>query len=56
MEQHNNIITAIDIGTTKIVTIVGRMNDTGKLEIIGMSKTQSKGIVRGCSAEYRGSC
>jgi cell division protein FtsA len=47
MEQHNNIITAIDIGTTKIVTIVGRKNDTGNLEILGMSKAQSKGIVRG---------
>jgi cell division protein FtsA len=47
MRNRNNILTAIDIGTTKIVTIVGRMNDTGKLEIIGMSKTPSKGVKRG---------
>jgi cell division protein FtsA len=47
MRQRNNILAAIDIGTTKIVTIVGRMNDMGKLEIIGMSKTPSKGVKRG---------
>lgn len=47
MRNRSNILTAIDIGTTKIVTIVGRLNDNGKLEIIGMSKTPSKGVKRG---------
>ncbi len=47
MRQRNNFLTAIDIGTTKIVTIVGRMTESGKLEIIGMSKTPSKGVKRG---------
>jgi cell division protein FtsA len=47
MSQKDNIIAAIDIGTTKIVTIVGRMNDMNKLEIICMSKTASKGVKRG---------
>lgn len=47
MSQRNNILAAIDIGTTKIVTIAGRMNEAGKLEIIGMSKTPSKGVKRG---------
>ncbi len=47
MRQRNNTIAAIDIGTTKIVTIVGRLNESGKLEIIGMSKTPSKGVKRG---------
>jgi cell division protein FtsA len=47
MRQRNNILAAIDIGTTKIVTIVGRMNDSGKLEILGMCKTPSKGVKRG---------
>lgn len=47
MRQSNNILAAIDIGTTKIVTIAGRMNDMGKLEIIGMCKTPSKGVKRG---------
>ncbi len=47
MRQRNNILAAIDIGTTKIVTIVGRLNEGGKLEIIGMCKTPSKGVKRG---------
>jgi cell division protein FtsA len=47
MRHRNNVLAAIDIGTTKIVTIVGQMNESGKLEIIGMSKTPSKGVKRG---------
>jgi cell division protein FtsA len=47
MNQNNNFIAAVDIGTTKIVTIVGRKNDNGKLEILGMGKTPSKGVKRG---------
>jgi cell division protein FtsA len=47
MSQNNNFVAAVDIGTTKIVTIVGRKNDSGKLEILGMGKTPSKGVKRG---------
>ncbi len=42
-----NHIAAIDIGTTKIVTIVGKEKENGKIEILGMSKTPSKGVKRG---------
>jgi cell division protein FtsA len=45
--QKNNYVAAIDIGTTKIVSLVGRMNENDKLEILGMSKTVSKGVKRG---------
>jgi cell division protein FtsA len=47
MTQKDQLIAAIDIGTTKIVAIVGRMNENRKLEVIGMSKTTSKGVKRG---------
>ena len=47
MSQNNNFIAAVDIGTTKIVTIIGRKNENGKLEILGMGKTPSKGVKRG---------
>ncbi len=47
MDHKNNFLAAVDIGTTKIVTIVGTKNDNGKLEILGMSKTPSKGVKRG---------
>lgn len=38
---------AIDIGTTKIVAIVGKKTEKGKIKIIGISKTQSNGVRRG---------
>jgi cell division protein FtsA len=47
MAQKDQLIAAIDIGTTKIVAIVGRMNENQKLEVIGLSKTTSKGVKRG---------
>ncbi|MDQ2180365.1 cell division protein FtsA [Marinifilum sp. D714] len=43
----NNIIAAIDIGTTKIVAILGEISDDGKLNILGMERTVSKGVKRG---------
>ena len=45
--RQNKILAAIDIGTTKIVTIVGRLNGSDKLEILGMSKAPSRGVKRG---------
>lgn len=37
----------LDIGTTKIVAIIGRTNEYGKMEILGMGRAQSKGVRRG---------
>ncbi len=47
MRQKSKFLAAVDIGTTKIVSIIGRKNENGKLEILGMSKTLSKGVKRG---------
>ncbi len=47
MAQKDQIVAAIDIGTTKIVTIVGRINENQRLEVLGMSRTASKGVKRG---------
>lgn len=47
MSQTEQIIAAIDIGTTKIVAIVGKKNENNRLEILGMAKTASKGVKRG---------
>ena len=47
MKYPNNILAAIDIGTTKIVTIMGYINENGRLDIIGMAKSPSKGVRRG---------
>jgi cell division protein FtsA len=37
----------LDIGTTKICAIVGKRNEFGKLEILGMGKAVSEGVTRG---------
>ena len=47
MTKKEHLLAAIDIGTTKIVAIVGKQTDNRKLEILGMSKTASKGVKRG---------
>ena len=48
MEQE--IIVGLDIGTTKIVAMVGRRNEHGKIEILGFGKTTSIGVKRGVVA------
>ncbi|HDR88462.1 MAG TPA: cell division protein FtsA [Bacteroidetes bacterium] len=45
--RKNDYVAAIDIGTTKIVAIAGRKNEQGKLDVLGMAKTPSKGVKRG---------
>ncbi len=47
MATNEKIVAAVDIGTTKIVSLVGRLNDQGKLEVLGVSQTASKGVKRG---------
>lgn len=47
MEKKSNIIVGLDIGTTKIVAIVGRKNEQNKIEIMGTGKADSFGIARG---------
>lgn len=47
MNSKNEFVAAIDIGTTKIVAVVGKRNANRKLEIMGISKTVSTGVKRG---------
>jgi cell division protein FtsA len=37
----------LDLGTTKIAAIVGRKNEFGKVEILGIGRTESLGVNRG---------
>ncbi len=47
MSHKTDLVAAIDIGTTKIVAIVGKKKENGKIDILGISKTLSKGVKRG---------
>ena len=45
--EHENIAVGLDIGTTKIVAIIGKTNEYGKIEMLGMGKAKSLGVHRG---------
>lgn len=45
--ENKNIAVGLDIGTTKIVVMVGQKNEYGKIEILGVGKSKSLGVRRG---------
>ncbi|MFT6826916.1 MAG: cell division protein FtsA [Roseivirga sp.] len=45
--HEDKIVVGLDIGTTKICVIVGTKNEYGKLEVLGMGKAVSDGVIRG---------
>ncbi len=42
-----NLIVGLDIGTSKVVAIVGELNDGGTIDIIGIGSHPSKGMKKG---------
>lgn len=53
MDNNQDIVAGLDIGTTKIACIVGRKNEQGKIEILGMGKAKSDGVTRGVVANIQ---
>lgn len=47
MNNTDQLVAAIDIGTTKIVAILGRSDGNGGIEILGLSTTPATGVKRG---------
>ena len=45
--KNSKIAVGLDIGTTKIVAMVGQKNEFDKVEILGIGKSQSLGVHRG---------
>ncbi len=43
----NNLIVGLDIGTSKVVAIVGEVMSDGEIEIIGIGTQQSRGLKKG---------
>jgi len=43
----SELVVGLDLGTTKIAAIVGRRNEFGKVEILGIGKAESLGVNRG---------
>ena len=44
---NNKIAVGLDIGTTKIVAMIGRKNEYDKIEVVGTGKAKSLGVKRG---------
>ncbi len=47
MPHKNEYVAAIDLGTTKIVTLIGKKNDNNKIHIVAYGSTTTSGIRRG---------
>ncbi|WP_209332085.1 cell division protein FtsA [Lunatimonas salinarum] len=45
--ENEKLVVGLDIGTTKICAVIGRKNEYGKLEVLGMGKAVSEGVTRG---------
>ena len=45
--EKETIAVGLDLGTTKIVAMIGKKNEYGKLEILGIGKAKSIGVSRG---------
>ena len=59
IHDHNNentIAVALDIGTTKVCAIAGRLNEYDKLEILGVATVQSEGVSRGVVSNINKTC
>ena len=47
LPQPHDVVVALDIGTTKVCCLAGRKNNHGKLEVLGVGKVESVGVLRG---------
>lgn len=45
--NQNEIVVALDIGTTKVCAVAGCKNEHGRIEILGIGKVDSNGVMRG---------
>ncbi len=46
-DKNGNIIVGLDIGTTKVVALVGEISDKGELNVVGMGSHPSFGMKKG---------
>lgn len=47
MDKKEKIFAAVDIGSTKIVALAGTKSEEGKIQIIGIGQSASRGVSRG---------
>ncbi len=47
MSNASPIVASVDIGTTKVCAIIARRNEHGKVEVLGVGRADSLGVMRG---------
>ncbi|MFN2445106.1 MAG: cell division protein FtsA [Vicinamibacterales bacterium] len=47
MARHERYVVGLDIGTSKVCTVVGEMRDEGGVDVIGLGVADSRGLKRG---------
>ena len=47
MARQERYVVGLDIGTTKVCTVVGELLDEGGVDVIGIGVADSKGLKRG---------
>jgi cell division protein FtsA len=47
MARHERYVVGLDIGTSKVCTVVGELVDEGGVDVIGLGVAESKGLKRG---------
>lgn len=47
MDRNEKVFASVDIGSTKIVALAGKKNEEGKIQIIGLGHSASRGVKRG---------
>jgi len=46
-KHEKNLIVGLDIGTSKVVAIVGEVAEDGELEVVGIGSHASRGLKKG---------
>lgn len=44
ISSNNGMVVGLDIGTTKIATVIGFRNENGQIEVVGYGKSESSGV------------
>jgi cell division protein FtsA len=51
--KFEKIISALDIGSSKVSALIAGVDDNGALTILGSGQRESKGVIRGCVADIQ---
>lgn len=51
--KFDKIISALDIGTSKVCALIAGVGDNGALTVLGSGQRESKGVIRGCVADIQ---